>query len=127
MEALVDQRLGEIDRAHPAFETAVREDRLVHARAALGERSVEHVLEAAEDVIGVEHGILGDLLQPIGTVAEDIGERAGEHARLPMKGDHPPKGIGMLLDRILLLDEMEASVGHLCDERQWSERCERFR
>ena len=46
VEALVDQRLGEIDGAQASREAFVREDRLVHARARARERRVEHVLEA---------------------------------------------------------------------------------
>ena len=77
VEALVDQRLGEIDRGEALGETLVAEHRLVHARPALRERRVEHVLEAAQDVVGVEHRVLGDLAQAIGAVAEDVGRARG--------------------------------------------------
>ena len=92
-----------------------------------GERRVEHVFEAAQDVVGVEHRILGDLLQAVGAVAEDVGQRAGEHAHLAVEGDHSAEGVGMLLAGILFLDQLEAAVGIFGDERQRAEGRERFR
>ena len=47
----------------------------MHGPAA-AERRVEHVLEAAQHVIGVEHRILGDLPQAVGAVAHHVGQSA---------------------------------------------------
>jgi hypothetical protein len=77
MEALVDESLGKIDRAEPVGEAFVREDRFMHARSASGERRVEHVFEAPQNVIGVQHGIFGDLLQSVRAVAQDVSESPG--------------------------------------------------
>ena len=104
-------------RADAVGEAFVREDRLVHARAALGERRVEDVLKAPQDVIGVEHRVLGDLLQAIGAVAEDVGERAREHAHLAVECDHPSECVRMLLARILFLDDLVAAVRNFRGER----------
>ena len=105
MEALVDQALGEIERGEAAGEALVAEQGLVHARPARAERRVEHVLEAAQDVIGVEHRIPGDLPQAVGAVAEDVGQRAGEHAHLAVEGGHPAEALRVMLARRLFLDK----------------------
>src|SRR3546814_14531874 len=80
----------------------------------------------SSDLVGVEYGILGDLLEPVGTVAEDIGQRAGEHAHLPVEGGHAAEGLRMILARAFLLDQAETVLllGH---ERQWREGRQRFR
>jgi hypothetical protein len=117
MEALVDQRLGEIERVDVVGKAAVGEDRLVHAGTALGERRVEHVLEASQDVVGVEHRVFGDLLQSVGAVAEDVGERAGEHAHLAVERGHASKRLRMRVGGIFFFDNSVAAVRHLRGER----------
>ena len=58
MIALVDHRLGEIQRGDAgAFQEAVVEQRLMHA-GAVAERRAHHVLERGQDVIGRQHRIL---------------------------------------------------------------------
>ena len=74
MEALVDQRLGEIEGRDAVGEALIAEQRLVHARARMREGRVEHVFEAAQDVVGVEHRVFRDLLQAVGAVAEDVAQ-----------------------------------------------------
>src|SRR3546814_9769570 len=69
---------------------------LVHSCPRCGKGVVEDVIQAAQQVIGVEHRILGHLLEPVGPVAEDIGERAGEHPHLAVKGGHAPEGLGVI-------------------------------
>src|SRR3546814_20632885 len=76
--------LGDVERGEPFGETIIREQRLVHARPAKAERRVKHVVEASEHVFGVEHRISGDLFQPVGAVAEDLGERSGYYAHPPV-------------------------------------------
>ena len=125
VEALVDQRLGEIERGDALGEAFVREQRLVHARTGGAERRVEHVLEAAQHVVGVEHRIARDLPQAVGAVAEDIGQRAGEHAHLAVERGHAPEAVRRGVDAVLFLDQLEAALG-LRDERQRRERRQRL-
>ena len=126
MEALVDQPLGDVDRREAVGEPVIREQGLVHARPRIPERRLECLVEAAQDVVGVEHGILRHLPQPIGAVAENVGQRAREHAHLAMERDHPAERAGVMLARGFLFDEVEAVVG-LLDERQRREGAERLR
>ena len=60
----------------------------MHTRPAMPERRVEHVVKATKNIVGVEHGILGNLTQAVGTVAHDIAERPRKHAHLAMKRGH---------------------------------------
>src|SRR5207253_9192895 len=71
-----------------------------------------------ENVICVEYRVLGDLLQAVGTVAEDVGQRAGEHPHLAVEGDHSAEGTRMLVGGMFLLDQFEAAVGIFGDEGQ---------
>jgi hypothetical protein len=103
--ALVDQALGEIERGEAAAEALIAEQRLVHARAAVAERASSTSFQAPEDVIGVEHRVARHLAQAIGAVAEDVGQRAGEHAHLAVEGGHPPEALAVMLARGFLLDQ----------------------
>jgi hypothetical protein len=89
--ALVDQALGEIERGEAAAEAFVAEQGLVHARAAVAERRVEHVLQLAQDVIGVEHRIARHLPQAVGAVAEDVGQARVNMPIWPWKAVMRPK------------------------------------
>src|SRR3546814_19610484 len=87
------------------------EQRFGHAVAGGTEGRVEHIVEAAQQIIGVEHRILGHLLQPVGAVAEHIGERAGEHAHLTVESGHAYEGLRVILARIR---SEESRVGKEC-------------
>ena len=104
MKALIDHRLGEVERRHPgAVQETVVEQRLVHARGGIG--CAHHVAQLRQDVIGVEDGVLGDLAQSVGAVAQHVGVGAGEHAHLSVKGLDaaqrfgPRRGLGAVLDQ----------------------------
>ena len=85
MVALVDHRLGKIERADAGvLEERIVKQRFVHARTL--KRRSHDVLERGHDVVGRQHGVLGRLLQTVGAVAHDVGERAGEHAHLAVEG-----------------------------------------
>ena len=113
--------------AKPSAKPLSREQRLVHARAAAAERRVEHVLEAAQDVVGVEHRVARDLPQPVGAVAEDVGERAGEHAHLAVERDHAAEAVRRDARRaVFFLDQREMPSPCLLDERQRRERRQRL-
>ena len=127
MEALVDQPLGDVERREAVGEPVVAEQRLVHARPSAGERGVEHVVERAQHVVGVEHRVLGDLLQPVRAMAEHIGQRAGEHAHLAVERGHAAEAVRMILARGLLLDQADMAVRIARGEGQRPERAERLR
>src|SRR3546814_15288070 len=84
------------------------EQRFGHAVAGGTEGRVEHIVEAAQQIIGVAHRILGYLLQPVGAVAEHISERAGEHAHLTVESGHASEGLRVILARTLLFDQAQA-------------------
>ena len=67
--ALVDHRLGEIERGDAgAFEPVIVEQHLVHAGPVAERRDIRS-LEPGADVVGVEHGILARLPHAVGAVA----------------------------------------------------------
>src|SRR3546814_5413642 len=76
--ALVDQPLGDVERREAFRQSLVAEQRLVHARTRRREGRVEHIFQAAQHIVGVEYGILGDLLEPVGTGAERSEEHTSE-------------------------------------------------
>ena len=107
MKSLVDQRLGEIERGDAGIlEEAVVEQHLVHAGA--GKGLAERSGEPHPQVVGVEHGILGDLPQAIRAMAHHVAERADEHAHLAMKAFQPPNRLRRRPYR--MLDQFEALV-----------------
>src|SRR3546814_4191736 len=59
--ALVDQPLGDVERREAFRQSLVAEQRLVHARTRRRKGRVEHIFQAAQHIVGVEYGILGDL------------------------------------------------------------------
>lgn len=128
--ALVDQRLGDVDRGDPGtIEEMIVEQRLVHARAGVAERRRHHVVEAAQHVVGVQHRVLGDLPEAVGAVAHDVAERAHEHAHLAVERDHAPEALRVRVPadmRLLLLDQLEVRSG-VTHERQRRERRQRRR
>ena len=133
MIAFVDHGLGQVERGETFCKALIAEQRLVHARAAWSERRIEHIVQAAQDVIGVEHGIFGNLLQPVRPVAEDIGERPREHAHLAMERGHsaevlqrPAEMFLGELFRVLFLDQVDDAVLGPRRVGQRSERSECF-
>ena len=60
--------------------------------AANGASSVSS--SAAQDVVGVEHRILGHLAQPVGAVAQHVGQRARMNMPIwPWKATMRPKAL----------------------------------
>ena len=132
MEALVDQTFGQIERRQPLGETFIAEQRFVHARSTMRVGCVKHVLEAAQNVIRIENRILGDLLQTVGAVAQDISQGAGEHAHLTMERSHTAEAVQALAEMllgesicVLFLDEMYHPVRcprRVRERRKWRKR-----
>ena len=84
MISLVDHRLGEVERRDAGFlQEVVVEQHFVHAGT--WKRKAQIALEPNAQVIGVEYRILGHLPQSVGPVTHHIGERAHEHAHLPVE------------------------------------------
>ena len=88
MEAVVHQPLRDVERAGPVLllEAARGEHELVHAEAVEGQ--VIRVLEAGEQVVGVQHGGLRHLPQ-LRPVRADERVRANEDAERPVEPAHP--------------------------------------
>src|SRR3546814_19692865 len=82
----------------------------MHARASGPEGGSQHGLQAAQDIIGIQHRGAAHLAQAIGTVAQNISERTGKHAHLTMKGNHSAETGGMVLICRFLFDEPIAVV-----------------
>eukprot|EP01035_Chromulina_nebulosa_P038413 gene38413-51894_t len=121
MEALVDHRLGEVERGDVgALKPFVVEQGLVHA-GAVREGRRHHVRQTGLDVVGVQHRILGDLTQAVGAVAHHVGQGADIHAHLALEGAHPAEGLGGIA--LLPLDQVIA-IGAVHDPRGRGERRE---
>ena len=96
MEAIVEEPLGDVERAHAgAFDRALANE-FVHVDAVIWHGV--GVAQLDPQIIGVEDGVLGIGPQPGGAVAPDIGIGAHEHAELSEKR-------GNATDRVLGLDE----------------------
>ena len=80
VEALVQQAFGKVHRrdAFFLFEPGRRSHELVHAAVAL--RHGQEVLDAAQQVVGVQHRVLRNGFQPIGAVGADVAVRADQDA-----------------------------------------------
>ena len=76
-----------------ALESGGREHELVLAEAVVAQ--LVDVLQPAQEVIGVEHGRLGHLLQSR-AVDADEGIGLDEHAERPEKAAHPPDRLRQL-------------------------------
>ena len=126
VEAFINQPLGQIERREAFCKPSIAEQRLVHARPRRAERCIQHVLQAAQHVVGIEHGVARNLPQPVCTVAKDIGERAGKHAHLAMKRAHPPERVWVPFIGGLFLDQRELAIGMEFGERQRSKRTQRL-
>ena len=90
MESLLEQPLGDIERPHPVLglERPGRQHHLVHARSVEGD--VVGAVQPPADPVGVQHGHLGDALQAVAPVDQDVGQRTGQHQRVAVPGVHPP-------------------------------------
>jgi hypothetical protein len=64
----------------------------VHARPV--ERHVVHVVQALADPVGVEDGDLGDLLQAVAAIGQDVSEGAGQHEGIAVPGVDPADRLG---------------------------------
>ena len=74
------------------FQLGGRGDELVHAAVAVRHR--QDVLHAAEQVVGVEHGVLGDAPQAVGPVRADVAVRADQHADVAEEAPHAADRLG---------------------------------
>ena len=93
----------------------------MHARAGIGRGQL--VLQSRKHVVGVEHGIFGGLAQPVGPVAEHIGQGAHEHAHLAVKPFHAAKALLRLAILTVMFDQSKAvrpmhHERHRCEGRQ---------
>ena len=116
MEPVVHQPLGHVERRDPvlALQAPAREHELVHAEPV--ERKLVGVLEAREQVVGVEDGHLGHLLERRAERA-DVRVRADEDAERPAEPAH-------LADRPrpFVVEPEDIAVAH--DGRHRQERLE---
>src|SRR5581483_9030277 len=111
VEALVDHRLGEVERGDAgAFQEAVVEKRLVHAWP-VAEGLTHQVGEPGPDVVGVEDGILRGLPHAVGAVRQHVAHRADEHAHLPVERRDPAEGGRAVARLSASLDEFRAVRG----------------
>ena len=84
MEAVIDQALCDIARAHALPRLAlVAEDDFVHVRQRV--RQVEERLQLLADVVGIEHGVHGGGAQSVAAVRQDVGQRAHQHAEVSVE------------------------------------------
>ena len=97
VEAVVEQPLGEVHRgdAFFGFELRGRGDELVHAAVAL--RHGQEMLHAAEQVVGVEHGVFADAAEAVGAVRADVAVGADEHADVAEEGADAADGFGAVV------------------------------
>src|SRR3546814_19894197 len=72
---------------------------------------IQHVFQAAQDIIGIQHRIAAHLAQAIGTVAQNISKRTGKHAHLTMKGNHAAETGSLML---ICCRSEERRVGKEC-------------
>eukprot|EP01035_Chromulina_nebulosa_P064146 gene64146-87740_t len=86
------------------------ERRLMHARATMRKGRLKHVLKTAQDIIGVQHCVFGDLTQAIGTMRHDVGQSAREHAHLAMEGNHAAEAVRMPRAGCVFFDQRIAPV-----------------
>ena len=82
--AVVEQPLGEVERADAqrALHRPAGEHELVHADAVVGGREMlaGRLAQPRQQVVGVQHGGLRRLLQPVAAEGEDVGVGAHEDA-----------------------------------------------
>ena len=94
VEAEVQQPLGEVERLdlQRPLHRAAGEDELVHAELAVGERQMlgdAQLPQPREQVVGVQHGGLGGVAQPVGAERADVGVGAHEAAVVAVEAAQP--------------------------------------
>src|SRR3989337_3907537 len=62
--------------------------KLVHTNAII--RDVIGIAQSRQQVIGVEHGVVGDGAQPLRAVHGGVSEGAHEHTEMAVEGFHSP-------------------------------------
>ena len=126
MIALVDHRLGEVERGYAgAFEERVVEQSLVHARP-FAERRTHHVLERGENIVRRQHRIFRSLPHAVRAMAQHVSQRTHEHAHLAVEGAHAAERLHARRRRIRMFDKTEAA-GIVDEQRQRRIRCQRRR
>ncbi len=101
-----------------ALHRAAGEHELVHAQLAVGERQVlgDAVLaQAREQVVGVQHGGLGGVLQAVAAERADVGVGAHEAAVVALEAAQAPDRLGA--DAVGVVVEREGPVLALHDDR----------
>ena len=118
MEAVIDEALGDVHGLHAFFGLQfVAENDFVHAGRGVGQ--VVGAFEALADVVSVEDGVFGGLAQAVGTVGQDVRERANEHAEISVERADPPHGL-----RTVVV-EGKGAIGFVGHDRLGQERLER--
>ena len=89
VEALLEEPLGHVEGPHAVrlLERPGGEHHLVHAGPVEGD--VVGAVQPLSDPVGVEHGHLGDPLQAVAPVDQDVGQGPGEHQGVAVPGVHP--------------------------------------
>ncbi len=88
MESEVHQALGDIERVHLwGIGKAPFYDELVHAAPV--ERHVISVAQLGQQIVGVEHRVVGDVPQAVPPVGADVGESPHVHAEVAVESLYP--------------------------------------
>ena len=114
VEAEVEQSLGEVHgrllESLVVFQLFGRGDEFVHAAIAVRHR--QEVLHAAEQVVGVEHGVFRHVPQSVGAVRADVAVGADQHAHVAEEGAHATDRL-----RAVVVQEVPAHSPSLADRR----------
>jgi len=92
VKAEIEQALGQVHGADAVFlfQRGSGGDEFVHAAVAL--RNGQDVLHTAEQIIGVEHGVLGDGFEAVGSVRANVAVSSHEDADVAKEAPHPADG-----------------------------------
>src|SRR5690242_2789334 len=92
MEAVIDQALGKIHVPRAFFRlNLVAENHLVHART--GVRQIVGAFESLANVVCIEYGVFGGLAQAIGSIGQNVGQRANEHPEISVERANAADGL----------------------------------
>ena len=93
VEAVVEQAFGDVHRGHAGLllDSAGTGDEFVHAAVAV--RNFQEILDLAEQIIGVQHGVLGSLSQALATERADVEVAAQKNADVAEKCTRPDRWI----------------------------------
>ena len=92
MEAVVNQPLGDVRRAHLVLELPpVRKDALVQTGRRVGQ--LIDVFQMLADEVRIQHRIARSLQNPFRPVGQDVGQRPHQYPEVAEEGAHAPNGL----------------------------------